>query len=148
MTEIRNILVPTDYSPHAEKALDYAIGLAKTFGAKITLVHSYHIAVPMAVPDPVIVPQGFWEDARNRATELLEEIRGKVEADGVSCEMHVSSEPPFQAITDLAAASKADLIVMGTRGLTGPKHVMLGSVAERTVRLAHCPVITLKDSEA
>ncbi len=101
----------------------------------------------MALPDPVIIPQGFWGDARKRATERLEETRGKVEAEGVSCEMHVSSEPPFQAITDLAAASKVDLIVMGTRGLTGLKHVMLGSVAERTVRLAHCPVITVKDGD-
>ncbi len=148
MIEIRNILVPTDYSPHAEKALEYAVGLAKTFNAKITLLHSYHIAVPMAVPDPVIVPQGFWEDARKRAAEFLEELRQKVEADGVSCEGHVSAEPPFQAIHEMETASKADLIVMGTRGLTGLKHVMLGSVAERTVRLAHCPVITVKDGNA
>ena len=148
MIEIRNILVPTDNSPHAKKAVDYAVGLAKTFNARITLLHSYHIAVPIAVPDPVIVPQGFWEDARKRASELLEETRKKVEADGVACEAHVSAETPFQAIKELATVSKADLIVMGTRGLTGLKHVMLGSVAERTVRLAHCPVITVKDGDA
>jgi nucleotide-binding universal stress UspA family protein len=148
MTEIRNILVPTDYSPHAAKALDYAIGLAKTFNAKISLVHSYHIAVPMAVPDPVIVPQGFWEEARKRANEALEELKGKVEEEGLSCETHVSAEPPFQAITDIAASAEVDLIVMGTRGLTGLKHVLLGSVAERTVRLAQCPVITVKDADA
>ena len=57
MIEIRNILVPTDYSPHAEKALEYAIGLAKTFHAKITLLHSYHIAVPIAVPEMPIWPR-------------------------------------------------------------------------------------------
>ncbi len=148
MTEIRNILVPTDYSPHAEKALNYAIGLAKTFEARIVLVHSYHIAIPMAVPDPVIVPQGFWEDARKRANEALDELRQKVESEGISCETHVSAEPPFQAITDVAQSANADIIVMGTRGLTGLKHVMLGSTAERTVRLAHCPVITVKDSDA
>ena len=148
MIEIRNILVPTDYSPHAEKALEYAVGLAKTFNAKITLLHSYHIAMPITVPGPVILPQDFWEDARKRAGELLEELRQKVETDGVSCGVHVSAGQPFQAITEMATVSKADLIVMGTRGLTGLKHVMLGSVAERTVRLAHCPVITVKDGDA
>lgn len=147
MTTVRHILVPTDYSPHAEKALDYAIGLAKTFDARITLVHSYHVSVPMAVPDPVIMPQGFWEDARKRATEALDELKRKVEAEGIACDTHVSAEPPFQAIAALAESEEADLIVMGTRGLTGLKHVMLGSVAERTVRLAHCPVITVKADE-
>ncbi len=148
MIEIHNILVPTDYSPHAEKALEYAIGLAKTFNAKITLLHSYHVAVPLSVSDPVIIPQGFWDDARKRAGELLEEHRQKVEADSVSCEGRLSTEPPYQAIQEMATVSNADLIVMGTRGLTGLKHVMLGSVAERTVRLAHCPVITIKDADA
>ena len=146
--EIRKIVVPTDYSPHADKALEYAIGLAKTFDAELVLIHAYHIAVPVAVPDPVIVPQGFWEDARKQARQSLEALQKKVQAEGVKCSMHVSPEPPFHAIADLAEREGADLIVMGTRGLTGVKHVLLGSVAERTVRMAHCPVITVKDEDA
>ena len=146
--EFRKILVPTDYSAHAKKALDYAIRLAKGFDAEIHLVHAYHIAVPMALPDPVIVPQGFWEDARKRAEETLDELSEKVRGEGLTCETHVSPEPPFHAISELAERLPADLIVMGTRGLTGVKHVLLGSVAERTVRMAPCPVITVKDEDA
>ena len=148
MTEIRNILVPTDYSPHAEKALAYAIGLAKTFGAKIHLLHAYRLPEPMPFPATIAVPESFWEEVHKHSMEKLEEVRQQVAAESIECEVEAVREPPFPAVVDSAERLDADLIVMGTRGLTGLKHVMLGSVAERTVRLAHCPVITLKDSEA
>ncbi len=78
----------------------------------------------------------------------LRERQKKIEAEGVPAEASVSSEFPPQAIVEMAKDIGADLIVMGTRGLTGIKHVMLGSVAERTVRLAPCPVLTVKAEEA
>ena len=142
--EVRRILVPTDFSEHANKAVDYAVDLAKAFDAEVTVMHAFHLAVPMAVPDPVVVPQGFWDDARKYSTKSLDEIKAKVESDGVTCHTHVSADPAFTAILDFAKTLPADLIVMGTRGLTGLKHVLLGSVAERTIRLAPCPVITVK----
>ena len=148
MSEIRKILVPTDFSAHAEHAVDYAVGLAKTFSARIHLLHAYSLPVPMTFPDTVALPQSFWDEMRAYATGKLEEIRSRVSSEGVSCEIEAIRELPFQAVVDTAERIGADLIVMGTRGLTGLKHVLLGSVAERTVRLAPCPVITVKDPEA
>ena len=78
----------------------------------------------------------------------LRESQEKVEAEGVLAEASVLSAFPPQAIAEMAQGIGADLIVMGTRGLTGIRHVMLGSVAERTVRLAPCPVLTVKAEEA
>jgi nucleotide-binding universal stress UspA family protein len=76
------------------------------------------------------------------------ERQEKIEAAGVPAEASASSGFPPQAIVEMADDIGADLIVMGTRGLTGFKHLMLGSVAERTVRSAPCPVLTVKAEEA
>ena len=147
--KIETILVPTDFSAHAQRAVYYAVSLAKTFSARIYLLHAYTWPVPKTFPDTVSVPQSFWDDMRGRAVEKLEEIRRTVSADGVPCEIEaMSGDLPFQAVIDTAARIGADVIVMGTRGLTGLKHVLLGSVAERTVRLAPCTVITVKDASA
>ncbi len=146
--KIETILVPTDFSAHAEHAVDHAVGLAKTFSARIHLLHAYSLPVPMTFPDTVALTQSFWDEVRAYATEKLEEIRSRVSGEGVSCEIEVIGELPFQAVVDTAERIGADLIVMGTRGLTGLKHVLLGSVAERTVRLSPCPVLTVKDAAA
>ena len=146
--KIETILVPTDFSPHAEHALDYAVGLAKTFGARLHLLHAYSLPVPATFPDTIAVPQSVWDGLREYAGEQLAEARKRVVANGVECEVEALGEPPFPAVVETAERIRADLIVMGTRGLTGLKHVVLGSVAERTVRLAPCPVITVKDQKA
>ena len=145
--KIETILVPTDFSPHAERAVDYAVSLAKTFSARIYLLHAYSLPIP-AFPDAFAVPQSVWDELHEYAGKQLENARKRVAADGVPCGVEAIGEPPFPAVVDTAERIGADLIEMGTRGLTGLKHVMLGSVAERTVRLAPCPVITLKDQKA
>ena len=146
--KVETILVPTDFSVHADRAVDYAIGMAKAFGARIHLLHAYHLPVAMTFPDTVAVPQAFWDDMRKYAAEKLGEVRKRVTVEGIECEVEALGDPPFQAIVDTAARISADVVVMGTRGLTGLKHVVLGSTTERTVRLAPCPVITLKAPDA
>ncbi len=64
--------------------------------------------------------------------------------EGIQCESHLIAQTPSAAIVEAAEQIGADLIVMGTRGLSGLKHILLGSVAERTVRVAPCPVMTVK----
>jgi nucleotide-binding universal stress UspA family protein len=142
---LRNIIVAIDFSPHSRKALEYAIDLAKKFGAKIHLVHAYHLPIQIAMPDQIVIPGNLWADVRDAAARKLDKSAQLVTAAGLGVETHLSEAQPSVGIVEAATKLGADLIVMGTRGLSGVKHVLLGSVAERTVRMAHCPVLTVKD---
>jgi nucleotide-binding universal stress UspA family protein len=145
MIAIKTILVPVDFSTHSRSALEYAIGLAKTFGAKVHLVHAYHLPIQVATPEQIAMPTDLWAAIRDAAARRLDKSAELVTAAGLSVETHLTEGNPSSAVVELATKLGADLIVMGTRGLSGLKHVLLGSVAERTVRLAPCPVLTLKD---
>ena len=144
MNEIKNILVPVDFSPHSDHALDYAVGLAKRFGAKVHVLHAYHVPVPIATPDQIAIPRDFFTSIRDAASKRLKQAADKLAAEGVKVETHLTEMLPATAVVEAAGRLHADLIVMGTRGLTGLKHVLLGSVAERTLRTAPCPVLTVK----
>lgn len=144
MAGFRKILVPVDFSTHSSRALQTAIELAKAFGAKLHLLHCYQINVGAISPYGLVIPESFDRDIREAATKQLEQWRDKVTAQKIEVESEVSPLFPSEAIASIAERIGADLIVMGTRGLSGIKHVMLGSVAERTVRIAPCPVLTLK----
>ena len=145
MIRIRTILVPTDFSTHAVKALEYATGLAKSLRAKIDLFHAYDAPLVELTPYHFAIPVSVLEEVRDAALEQLEELRQKVAADGVEAAAHMREGTAAEAISSAANDLGADLIVMGTRGLTGLKHVLLGSVAERTIRVAPCPVLPVKD---
>jgi nucleotide-binding universal stress UspA family protein len=147
MEQIQTILVPIDFSAHSTRGLKTAIGLAKTFNAKIHLLHAYHLPVSITLPDAAVVPQSFWDSVRDAAARKLEKSYQTVTAEGVQCDSHLTAQTPSSAIVETARQVRAGLIVMGTRGLSGLKHVLLGSVAERTVRTAPCPVMTVKGDE-
>ena len=148
MAPVRVILVPVDFSPHSEAALDQAMDLAKALGAKIHLLHSYAVPVRGVIPYDFAIPDGVWDGVHSAAESKLEEIRQKVASEGLEATTEVSTSLPSEAILAAANELDADLIVMGTRGHTGLKHVLLGSVAERTIRLAPCSVLTVKVKEA
>ncbi len=138
---VKKILVPVDFSEPSGKALDHAIGMAKTYGAKIELVHVYHVPAlgPYAESLPVEYSQGMREEAQSQ----LDTWFGRVRDAGVDGEAHLIEGSPAREIVELARQLRVDHIVSGTRGLTGLKHLMLRSVANRTVRLARCPVTTI-----
>jgi nucleotide-binding universal stress UspA family protein len=147
MVHIETILVPIDFSEHASRALDYAIELAEHFGAELHLLHSYPLHPSMAsAAYGEYVPADLDGAFREAANEQLRACAEKVAARGLHVETNATPVPAADAISAHAEKVQADLIVMGTRGLTGLKHVLLGSVAERTVRMAPCPVVTLKAS--
>jgi nucleotide-binding universal stress UspA family protein len=148
MAGFRKILVPVDFSSHSAHALQMAIDLAKTFGAKLHLLHCYSINVGAISPYGLVIPESFDRDIRDAAQRQLAQWREKATAKKVEAETEVSPVFPSEAIATTAERIGADLIVMGTRGLSGVKHVLLGSVAERTVRIAPCPVLTLKSADA
>jgi len=148
MPRYETILVPVDFSEHSARALDHAIALAKVFDGRIDLLHCYQINAGGISPYGLVIPETLDKEVREAATAKLDEWRAKVEAAGVAVEADISPIFPSEAIANRAEEISADLIVMGTRGLTGGKHVLLGSVAERTIRTAPCPVLTVKDDDA
>lgn len=138
------ILVATDFSTGAAHATDMAIDYAKKFGAKLVLVHAYD--TPITAPvfgEGYVLPDGLLDEIRKAARDKVEEAAREVGAAGVACEGVAVESPAAIAVVEEARERQADLIVMGTRGLTGLKHLALGSVAERVVRTAPCPVLAV-----
>jgi nucleotide-binding universal stress UspA family protein len=144
---VQKMLIAVDFSGHSQRAMEDGIDLAKLFSAEVHLVHAFDVPVPMVTPYEVAVPTGFVEQAREAAKRRLQEVEDKVRATGVPVHAHLTEAPAAHAIARAAEELGVDLIVMGTRGNTGLKHVILGSVAERTLRLAPCSVLTVKDDD-
>jgi universal stress protein A len=143
---IQHVLVPTDFSAPAEQALDYAIRLARTFSARLTLLHVIQ-PIPMGGVDMgVALPETYLQEVEEAAQGSMEEALARVTAAGLTAEQLVLYGVPFQEIVETAKARQVDLIVMGTQGRTGLMHVLLGSVAERVVRLAPCSVLVVRAS--
>jgi nucleotide-binding universal stress UspA family protein len=143
---ITRILVPTDFSGTSDAALEFAKTIATNFGASLHLVHVFEdpfvtgaFAAETYAPMPPATRAALLDDATTRLGHRLpaeEEARfhGTTEIiTGISA----------PAIVEYARERDIDLIVMGTHGRTGMAHLLIGSVAERVVRTAHCPVLTV-----
>lgn len=142
---INSILVPIDFSAHSRNALRYAAPMAEQFGASLRLVY---VVEPTVYPADLgfgqVVLPGVEDELREKgAAELQElirqEIGGRVKATAV-----VRTGKPHQEILREAAEQKVDLIVVATHGHTGVEHMLFGSTAERIVRNATCPVMTIR----
>ena len=145
MSKIAKILVPIDFSTDSKAALTHAIDLARSVKATLHLLHSYHVPISMPVAfGPPGIPADVAQSIRETAAKHLAEWASHVKSEDVDVRTHLVEGPAAEAICETAEEIAADQIVMGTRGLTGIKHVVFGSVAERTVRLAPCPVTTVK----
>ena len=145
--KIQKILVPVDFSAHSAKAVQTAIEFAKAFSAEVHLLHAYSLPVGVVGPYDYQIPANILGEMRDSAARRIDEEVKKVSDQGVTATGMITEGVPAQAIVDAAEQISADLIVMGTRGLTGLKHVVLGSVAERTIRHASCAVLTVQDPD-
>lgn len=143
MSRFKKILVPSDFSEHSTAALEAAIEIAEGFGSKLHLLHCYQIQPGGISPYGIAIPSGYFAEIRDAASQQLAEWQESHVPAEIAVEASTVSDVPSEAIVKTAEEIGADLIVMGTRGLSGFKHVMLGSVAERTVRIAPCPVMTV-----
>jgi nucleotide-binding universal stress UspA family protein len=141
MIELKRILLPTDFSECSERARSYACELAKRFAAEL---HLLHVVAPVSlpgyvgpVPEELLHPE---EGARAQLEEwndpAFEQIQGVVRA--------ITTGTPFVEIVRYARDREVDLIVMGTHGWSGLTHMLLGSVTEKVVRKASCPVLTVR----
>ena len=141
---LKSILVPIDFSRISQKALDYAVPLAKQFGAKITVLHA--IEPPPYSIDLTYLPMGDGFPIGPMKKELDALAKETIDP-GLLKEVLVEIGTAFEVITNVARDSKADLIVITTHGHTGLKHVFMGSTAERVVRHAPCPVLVVRKHE-
>jgi len=147
MARFKQILVPIDFSPHSSAAFETAVEIARVFQSRIHLLHCYQIQPGGIAPYGIAVPSSYFSEIHEAASQQLADWQAKHVPADIPIETSTLPEVPSEAIVKTAKEIGADLIVMGTRGLSGFKHVMLGSVAERTVRLAPCPVLTVHAPE-
>jgi len=142
--QVRSILVPLDFSHHAESVLEWAAHLAEEHGSQLLLLHAYHLPVDFQQLEGAYLPPDFWTSVKSEAAENLERYAKPLREAGLDVECVVREGYPASVIESEAEERPADLIVIGTRGHGGLKHLLLGSVAERVVQKAPCPVLTVK----
>ncbi len=143
------ILHPTDFSECADQAQQQAIRLAHAMGGEIVLLH-------VAVESP-LYGEGLmsmkevrevYAAARKWATATLEERAAAIREHGLATRVILKAGVPHEEIVKTAAEERADLIVLGTHGRGGVERFFLGSVADRVIRTAPCPVVTVRSAKA
>ena len=144
MISIRRILFPTDFSEAAAKAQAYATALADRFGAEL---HLLHVVVPPTIPFPDSATSWTMpESGLKSQIEVAEKVFSQKSADWPE-ELHLVTKVvtgfAVDEIVQYAEEQEIDLIVVGTHGLTGISHLLIGSVAEKLVRVSTCPVLTV-----
>jgi len=144
--KIRKILVPIDFSDSASNIIEWAAYLARESKSKLVLFHAYHLPVEFQQLEGAYLPPDFWANVKSEAEASLARHETELRESGHSVESVVREGYAATAIVDEANELGADLIVIGTHGLSGLKHMLLGSVAERVVQKAPCPVLTVKGS--
>ena len=145
---LTKVLVPTDFSEASASALAYGLALARSFGASLHVLHT--VEEPLAqgwngigLPALPELREQVLADARRQ----LEEAVPALERDRQATELVTRLGDPCREIVQFAKERRVDLIVLGTHGRSGVSHLLLGSVAEKVVRLAPCPVLTVRRPE-
>jgi nucleotide-binding universal stress UspA family protein len=145
--QIRNVLVPVDFSPPSLEAIEQALPLNKEFGADLHLAHVFASDYPITtlIALPLVLPEVEIDQSVHRH---LKDIAKKYSIDLRRENLHALKGRPFEEICRLARDISIDLIVIATRGHTGWKHLALGSTAERVVRYSPCPVLVMRPGTA
>lgn len=149
------ILVPIDGSEHSLKALNYAVKLAKKFKSTLILVHVYSLPKPTPI-SPVMpltetttslameITAELIEKTKQKAREILNQAREKAEEQNVPVQTWIREGNAVKEIVKTAKEKNVELIVMGARGVSKIKEILLGSVSHGVARNAHCPVLIVK----
>jgi nucleotide-binding universal stress UspA family protein len=141
----QRFLVPVDFSENANQAVECAITLASKLEARVTLLHVIQ-PLPLGSGDMgMTVPYTYIQELEADITSRMQAYLERVTAAGLEGEIAVVHGVPFQEILETAKAQQVDLIIMGTQGRTGLQHMLMGSVAEKVVRLAPCPVLVVRE---
>jgi nucleotide-binding universal stress UspA family protein len=145
-TLITRILFATDFSRWARRAEDYACALACSWRASLTVLSVAEF--PPGLNPDYAVNQQYLADLIKHASSQLVDLKGRAERRGIAVTTRVATGIPSEEVITAALAEDSDLIVVGTRGKTGLAHVLLGSTAERVIRGAPCPVLTVRMEQA
>ncbi len=152
----KKILVPLDRSEHSRRALDAAIQIAKKFGGKLTLIHVYSVSVtPVVTPEPPTLTSGvpilppaytsrLIEVAREAGTRILADGKQRVEAENVEVDAELREGHAVQEIIRISKEDNFDLIVMGARGVSHIREMLLGSVTDGVMHHVDCPVLVVR----
>lgn len=144
--KIKNILLPADFSEGSLYALPYAVDLARTYGAKLHMLHVlYDIATASGLYIPHASVDVMYKEMEANALKELERFGFSQREDFKDVEYTVIRGVPYEEILKFAKTKAADLIVMGSHGRKGLDRVLFGSTAERVVRNAECPVLTVRN---
>ena len=152
--QFRHILAPTDFSEYSKNAVVSALALARTFGAKLTILHVMELPPSPAYSVAGSVPPAVYatwpkllEELERQATQELAQLVPEAASSDVDVVRRVAVGSPRGKIIDTAEAEQVDLIVMATAGRSGFSRLIMGSVAERVIRTATCPVLTIRPRE-
>ena len=144
MIEVDHILVPVDFSESTGRVIEWAAHLAEEHQSRITLLHAYHLPVEFQQLEGAALPADFWTSVRKEAEGNLKGLAEPLRARGITTDTAACDGYAATVIVDEAQEREVDLIVIGTQGLSGLKPLLLGSIAERVVQKAPCPVLTVK----
>jgi universal stress protein A len=149
MLKYKKILCPTDFSDPSYEALKTANEMARQFSAELCVLH---VVAPIPLVQPTIAPTGFnvplyQEELRKTAEKRLQETARKKVSKQIKVSLFVANGEAANEIVRIAKEEHVDLIVISTHGLTGWRHLIFGSVAEKVVRLAPCAVLTVRASQ-
>ena len=146
---INVVMCPVDFSRNSEHALQYALAFASGYGAELLLLHVVEIPVHAfpGVPGVPEVPPHVTVNIEEQAANELAALQERTCAEHAKTRTGLVTGTPFLEIINVAREKDVDLIVMGTHGRSGLAHMLIGSVAEKVVRKAPCPVLTVKHPE-
>jgi nucleotide-binding universal stress UspA family protein len=145
MPKLEKILFANDFSENSERALDYAVTMAKSFHARIVIIHVINEPVDLrGFYVPHISFEKLEKEIEEGAEKLMEEFCRTKISDFTNYETVIVAGIPYEEILKKADEEKASLIVLGTQGRKGIDHFLFGSTAERVVRNAKCPVLTVR----
>jgi len=143
----KRICCPIDFSGPSRDAVRVAADLSDQFNAELMLLHVFQIPVYSFLDATVLPTARMLEQTLDRTDSLLAHWQGEAEQLGARLVVTAKADgEPSVEIVQFARDNKCDLIVMGTHGHTGVKHALIGSVAEKVVRTADCPVMTIRPS--
>ena len=147
MLTIGSILAPTDFSEHSHASLRYAVGLAERFGATLHLLHVLPDIVPVG-PDAMMapaLPPEYYADTESESSVALKQALDPAWGTVETIQTSVRWGEAVEGVVGYAREHTIDLIVIATHGRHGLSHFLLGSAAERIVREAPCPVLTIRE---
>jgi len=146
--KVDKILMPTDFSEHSKVAVPWAVDMAKKYNAELHIIHVFdEAALDAYFFNYSTTPGEYFEKIRNGFNGEVDAYFKGAETGDIMIVPVLANGNPFVEIVKYAKENGVDIIVMGTHGKTGMAHMLLGSITEKVIHKAHCPVLTVRNPE-